>query len=97
MFLLKPVPFLPQRIFDRIVANYKSNYKIRHFSCWNQMMCMMFGLLHNRDSLSDLVLTIIVHPAKFYHLGFGKGISKITSPKQMKKETGVSTRSVLIF
>lgn len=73
--------FLPQRIFDRIVSNYKGNYKIRHFSCWNQLMCMMFGQLSNRESLSDLVLTINAHPGKLYHLGFGKGVSKTNLAK----------------
>lgn len=73
--------FLPQRIFDRIVANHKGNYKVRHFSCWNQLMCMMFGQLSNRDSLSDLILTINAHTSKFYHLGFGKGISKANLAK----------------
>jgi len=68
--------FLHQRIFDRIVSKYLGNYKVRHFSCWNQLMCMMFGQLSNRESLSDLVLTINAHPRKIYHLGFGKSVSK---------------------
>jgi len=68
--------FLPQRVFDRIVASHAGNYKIRHFSCWNQMLCMIFGQLSNRDSLRDLIVTINAHSAKLYHLGFGKGVSK---------------------
>lgn len=68
--------FLPQRVFDRIVLKHAGNYKIRHFSCWNQLLCMIFGQLSNRDSLRDLVLTINAHSAKLYHLGFGKGVSK---------------------
>lgn len=68
--------FLPQRIFDRIVDKHSGNYRIRHFTCWNQMLCMMFGQLSNRESLRDLVLTINAHPSKRYHLGFGKGVSK---------------------
>ncbi len=73
--------FLPQRVFDRIVSKHKGNYKIRHFTCWNQLMCMMFGQLSNRESLSDLVLTINAHPGKLYHLGFGKGVSKTNLAK----------------
>jgi len=73
--------FLTQRIFDRIVSKYQGNYKIRHFSCWNQLMCMMFGQLSKRESLSDLVLTINAHPEKLYHLGFGKGVSKTNLAK----------------
>lgn len=73
--------FLPQRIFDRIVSKYKGNYKVRHFTCWNQMLCMMFGQLSNRESLSDLVLTINAHPSKLYHLGFGTSVSKTNLAK----------------
>jgi hypothetical protein len=73
--------FLPQRVFDRIVCKHKGNYRVRHFTCWNQMLCMMFGQLSNRESLSDLVLTINAHPAKLYHLGFGKGVSKTNLAK----------------
>jgi hypothetical protein len=73
--------FVPQRQFDRMVSKYKGNYKARHFSCWNQMLCMMFGQLSSRESLGDLVLTINAHPAKLYHLGFGKGVSKTNLAK----------------
>lgn len=73
--------FLPQRAFDTIVRRYKGDYRVRHFSCWNQLLCMMYGQLSNRDSLSDLVLTINAHSAKAYHLGFGKGISKANLAK----------------
>ncbi len=73
--------FLPQRYFDGIVSKYKGNYRIHHFTCWNQMLCMMFGQLSNRESLRDLVLTINAHPGKLYHLGFGKGVSKTNLSK----------------
>ena len=73
--------FLPQRVFDRIVSKYQGNYRIRHFTCWNQMLCMIYGQLSNRESLRDLVLTINAHPGKLYHLGFGKGVSKTNLAK----------------
>lgn len=73
--------FLPQRTFDMIVSRYKGDYRVRHFSCWNQLLCMMYGQLSNRDSLSDLVLTINAHTSKAYHLGFGKGVSKANLAK----------------
>ena len=68
--------FLPQRAFDTIVSKYSGDYRVRHFTCWNQLLCMMYGQLSNRDSLSDLVLTVNAHSAKAYHLGFGKGVSR---------------------
>lgn len=73
--------FLPQRIFDGIVRKYDGNYRIKHFTCWNQMLCMMFGQLSNRESLSDLVLTVNAHSQKLYHLGLGKSLSKANLAK----------------
>jgi Domain of unknown function (DUF4372)/Transposase DDE domain len=70
------VTFLPARIFDRCVAKYSGNKWVKHFSCWNQMMCMMFGQLSGRESLRDLLITIGAHKSKFYHLGFGKNVSR---------------------
>lgn len=68
--------FLPARIFDKYVEKYSGNKKVRHFTCWNQMMCMMFGQISNRDSLRDLLVCIEAHPAKYYHMGFGKNVSR---------------------
>jgi hypothetical protein len=70
------VSFLPQRTFDTIVSCYNGNYRVTHFTCCNQLLCMMYGQLSDRDSLSDLVLTVNAHSSKTYHLGFGKGVSK---------------------
>lgn len=70
------VSFLPARIFDRCVANYNGNKWVKHFTCWNQLLCMMFGQLSNRDSLRDLMICIGAHKAKHYHLGFGKNVSR---------------------
>lgn len=70
------IEFLPARTFDRFVATYNGNHRVRHFSCWNQLMVMIFGHLSTRDSLRDLLTTISAHESKFYHLGFGKGVSR---------------------
>jgi len=68
--------FLPKRVFDCIVARHAGDKKVRHFSCWNQMLCMVFGQLTNRDSLRDLIVAIEAHSRKTYHLGFGKSVTR---------------------
>jgi hypothetical protein len=68
--------FLPQRVFDRLVHKYNGNKHVRHFSCWNQLLNMIFGQLTGRDSLRDLMVSIEPHKTKYYHLGFGKGTSR---------------------
>ena len=68
--------FLPTRIFDKCVSKYEGNKWVKHFSCWNQLMCMMFGQLSGRESLRDLLITVSAHSNKYYHLGFGKNVSR---------------------
>jgi hypothetical protein len=70
--------FLPTRIFDRCVDSFKGDKSVKHFTCWHQFMCMMFGQLCNRDSLRDLIVCINAHKHKHYHLGFGKSVSRST-------------------
>jgi hypothetical protein len=68
--------FLPKRIFDGLVDKYVGKKYIKHFSCWNQLLCLIFGQITGRDSLRDLMVSIEPHSPKYYHLGFGKGTSR---------------------
>jgi hypothetical protein len=70
------VEFLPQRVFDRFVTKYDGNKKVRHFTCWNQLLSMIFGQLSSRDSLRDLIIVFEAHQSKSYHLGFGKNVTR---------------------
>ena len=62
--------------FIKHVGRYQGNFKIHHFSCWNQLMCMVFGQLSNCDSLTDLAVGLKAQRKKWYHLGMGTGVSK---------------------
>ena len=68
--------FLPRRVFDRIVSNHQGNKYVRSFTCWNQMLCMVFGQLTARDSMRDLMLSLEAHQSKYYHLGFGQTVTR---------------------
>ena len=46
--------FLNRSKFNRIVTKYNGDRYVKHFSCWNQLLTLMFGQLSNRDSLRDL-------------------------------------------
>jgi hypothetical protein len=70
------VTFLPARVFDRCTAQFNGNKWVKHFSCWNQLMSMMFGQLSGRQSLRDLIVTLGAHSTKYYHLGLGKNVSR---------------------
>jgi hypothetical protein len=79
------VEFLPQRIFDSLATKYAGNKYVKHFSCWNQLLVMMFGQLTNRDSLRDLIVAIDAHSQKGYHLGFGKSVTRSNLSKVNEK------------
>jgi len=77
--------FLPQRVFDKFVSKYSGNKYIKHFTCWNQLLCMVFGQLTNRNSLRDLIVILDAHGNKTYHLGFGKSVTKSNLAKSNEK------------
>ncbi|MDT0646755.1 IS4 family transposase [Zunongwangia sp. F260] len=68
--------YLPQRVFDGFVKNYNGNKYVKHFTCWNQLLCMLFGQLTNRESLRDLIVALDAHSGKSYHLGLGKSVTR---------------------
>ena len=73
--------FVSHNDFIKCVNKYNGNYKTKHFSCWKQFLCMAFGQLTHRESLSDTILCLNANSTKLYHLGIGKTISKSTLSK----------------
>lgn len=73
--------FVSHNDFIKCVNKYNGNYKTKHFSCWKQFLCMAFGQLTHRESLSDTILCLNANNTKLYHLGIGKTISKSTLSK----------------
>jgi hypothetical protein len=68
--------FLPERVFDGMVEKFQGNRYVKHFTCWNQLLSMIFGQLTNRESLRDLIISLDAHSPKNYHLGFGKSVTR---------------------
>jgi hypothetical protein len=69
------VSFLDRNHFNYLVRKYGGDKYVKHFSCWNQLLVMMFGQLSNRESLRDLTTAVAAHKRKSYHLGLGKNVS----------------------
>jgi hypothetical protein len=68
--------FLDRNKFNYIVRKYEGDKYVKHFTCWNQLLALMFGQLSNRESLRDLIVALDAHYSKSYHLGMGKNVSK---------------------
>ncbi len=48
-------------IFKYCVKRYNGDYKNRGLTCWKQFLCMSFGQLTHRESLSDTALCLKLH------------------------------------
>ena len=70
------VGFLNFDKFRHIVDKYKGNHYVKHFTCWNQLLTLMFGQLGNRESMRDLIVATEAHHQKCYHLGLGKHVTR---------------------
>lgn len=64
--------------FQTLVRRHKGDYKVKDFSCWKQYLCMAFGQLTHRESLSDTILCLKANADKTYHLGIGAVVAKST-------------------
>ena len=69
---------ISHKVFNTCVNRYKGDFKSKQFSCWKQFLCMAFGQLTHRESLSDTILCLRANTSKLYHLGIGQAIAKST-------------------
>ena len=71
--------FLDRNHFNYLVRKYDGDKYVKSFTCWNQLMALMFGQLCNRESLRDVVVALEAHQSKCCHLGMGRNpIAKTT-------------------
>ncbi len=73
--------FISHNEFNGCVSRYKGDFKTKDFTCWKQFLCMAFGQLTHRESLSDTILCLAANKEKLYHMGIGRSISKSTLSK----------------
>jgi hypothetical protein len=73
--------FISHNDFNSCVSRYKGDFKTKDFSCWKQFLCMSFGQLTHRESLSDTITCLAANKEKLYHLGIGQSIVKSTLSK----------------
>jgi len=77
--------FASQDIFKVCVNRYQGNYKAKEFSCWKQFLCLAFGQLTHRQSMSDTLLCLKLNADKLYHLGIGKVVNKSSLSRANEK------------
>jgi len=60
--------FIPRHEFDKCVARYDGDYRVRSFTCWEQFIVMCFAQLTYRESLRDIETCLHTMQSKLYHV-----------------------------
>jgi Transposase DDE domain/Domain of unknown function (DUF4372) len=72
------IQFASDDVFKGCVKRYNGDYNNKGLTCWKQFLCMAFGQLTHRESLSDTALCLRLHKDKLYQLGIGRAFDKST-------------------
>jgi hypothetical protein len=72
---------LPDYEFNKCVARYNGDYRIKEFTCKEHFLVMSFAQLTYRDSLRDIESCLQVMSKKLYHSGIKKPVARNTLAK----------------
>ena len=86
--------FLNRSKFNRLVSKYNGDRYVKHFSCWNQLLTLMFGQLSNRESLRELIVSIEAHHRKWKHLDLANIKPEAIWQRPTPTETIASSRNM---
>jgi Domain of unknown function (DUF4372)/Transposase DDE domain len=67
----------PQQ-FHRCVRRYGGDYKVQHFTCWQQFVCLVFAQLTWREGLRDIEACLNARVDQLYHLGLRGPVHRST-------------------
>jgi Transposase DDE domain/Domain of unknown function (DUF4372) len=72
------IGLISHKQFQTIVHRHFGDRKVKDFTCWKQFLCMVFGQLTHRQSISDTMLCLKANAGKMYHLGIGEVVAVST-------------------
>jgi hypothetical protein len=80
--------FLPQYEFDKCVARYHGNFRVRKLPAYEQFLVLAFALLTWRESLCDIETCLASFGPKLYHAGIRQPTARSTLTDANKNGTG---------
>jgi hypothetical protein len=72
------IEYLPGKEFQKCVARYDGDSRLRGFSCWDQLLAMAFAQLTYRESLRDIEACLRSMSGKLYHMGLRGKVARAT-------------------
>jgi hypothetical protein len=70
--------FIHPQQFRRCVERYGGDYKVKHFTTWQQFVCLVFAQLTWREGLRDIVACLNARGSQLYHLGLREPVRRST-------------------
>lgn len=67
--------FLPKDQFSQFVGQHEGDKYVKHFTCWQQLLCLLYAQATGKVSLRDIEIGLRCQHKNWYHLGI-TGISK---------------------
>ena len=64
--------------FHRCVSRHRGDYKVRHFTCRAQFICLVFAQLTHRESLRDIEACLNAVPSRWPQLGLPGAVARTT-------------------
>jgi transposase len=72
---------IPDHEFNKCVARYNGNYRVKEFNCKEHFLVMSFAQLTYRESLRDIESCLHAVSKKLYHSGIKKPVARNTLAK----------------
>lgn len=63
---------IPRHDFHLIVERHGGDRYVKRFSCWQQLICLLYAQAADKDSLREIEQGMEVHDPRLYHLGITK-------------------------
>ena len=70
--------YLPLRRFHTLVKRYDGEYKVKAFSCLDQLLTMLFAQFASCESLRDIEVCLSSNSSPLYHLGIRSRVRRST-------------------
>jgi hypothetical protein len=69
---------VPRAVFQQLVAKHRAEFQSKGFSCWTQLIAMLFAHVGRADSLREICNGLACCEGKLVHLGVNKAPNKST-------------------
>jgi len=76
--------FIPRHHFEKAVSTYSGDYYTKYFSSWQQFLILLYAQAKDKDSLRDIITSLLANQNNWYHIGL-KDIRRSTLSYAMNK------------